>query len=224
MTRRSSRQPQDRGRVIRFSAFARAHLTRSLFPFLHLSAASNTAIFQAPLQRAHGINERLKPHHSVIATRPFRDLPTITLQFVLQMRLYASTPAHLRIQPRLKQRRCITEAGGRNVWLLQLLLLLMHMLLIRNNRYGQLDRLLSQINIINCAATNHQRSRRAHQRVMIYRDVTGSLPSPIVFCRDILSATAALRFHRWRNKRHGNRGAGIMQGHHDIGQKLIKAE
>lgn len=112
MTRRSSRQPQDRGRVIRFSAFARAHLTRSLFPFLHLSAASNTAIFQVPLQRAHGINERLKPHHSVIATRPFRDLPTITLQFVLQMPLYASTPAHLRIQPRLKQRRCITEAGG----------------------------------------------------------------------------------------------------------------
>ena len=138
MMRRSSRQPQDRGRVIRFSAFALAQLTRSLFPFLHLSAASNTAIFQALLQQAQGIDERLKPHHSVIVTRPFRDLPTITLHNITANAVVTrlSTPAHLRMQPRLKQRGCITEAGGRSVWLQQLLLMLMHMLLIRNNRYG----------------------------------------------------------------------------------------
>ncbi len=57
---------------------------------------------------------------------------------------------HLRSQPRLKQRRCIAEAGGRSVCLL--LLLLLH-----NNRYDQLDRLLPQINI-SCAAPNHERS------------------------------------------------------------------
>jgi hypothetical protein len=73
--RRSSRQPHDGDRAVRFGTFTRAHLTRSVFLFLHLSAASSTAIAQALLQRTQAISERLQPHHGVIVTRPFRDLP-----------------------------------------------------------------------------------------------------------------------------------------------------
>jgi hypothetical protein len=123
-------------------------------------------------------------------------------KYVLEMRFHTPTSGYLRIQPRLKQRRCITEAGGRSVWLL--LLLLLH-----NNRYSQLDRLLPQINI-SSAATSHQRGRCAHQRVVIYGAI---LPSPIVFC--ICDILTAARIHRLRNRRR-------MQRHHDIGQKLRK--